>query len=95
MVTEKVYECEVRRWVDDLTTAKRVRQWVVMPVERVLQLADVSIRCAKCHGPIRLHRAGPGGVPRAHAEHRQRHPGCPLGDCFDGEFRLSPTPVEF
>ena len=81
----KVYQCEL--W--------RGSKWEVMPVEEAFVLGDVTIRCMKCHGPIRLHRAGPNGVPRAHAEHRRRHRGCPLGDCFDGNFRLSPTPVEF
>jgi hypothetical protein len=95
MANQKIYECEVKKWVNDPTTGKRVREWIVMPVERALQLADVSIRCKKCHGGIRLHKAGPNGIPRAHAEHRQRHRGCPLGDCFDGEFRLSPTALEF
>ncbi|PYV18549.1 MAG: hypothetical protein DMG21_04570 [Acidobacteria bacterium] len=90
---DKIFECEVRQWKPDPSTGKGAPLWVVMPVDKAIQLADVTIRCMKCHGPIRLHRAGPLGVPRAHAEHLRRHPGCPLGDCFDGTFRTSPTPI--
>jgi hypothetical protein len=43
----------------------------------------------KCHGRIRLHRAGPNGQPGAHAEHMRRNPGCPLGDCFNGTFHMA------
>jgi len=68
----KTFECEVGRLVDGQP------KWEVMSVEEVLSLPDPSIRCKECHGTIRLHRAGPGGVPRAHAEHRHRHKGCSL-----------------
>lgn len=95
MSDDRIYECEVKQWVNDPAFGTRVHKWVVMRVDKAMQLADVSVRCLKCHGRVQLHRAGPGGVPRAHAEHHTRHPGCPLGDCNDGEFRLSPTPVEF
>jgi hypothetical protein len=94
MARKKVFECEIKQWGNGSGAGERIMKWIVMPVEKVMDLAVKTVRCMKCHGPIRLHRAGPGGVPRAHAEHRKRHPRCPLGDCFDGEFRLSPTPVE-
>lgn len=94
MAREHIYECEIRQWHEDKTTRKRALRWAVISVEEALQLGDVIRRCKESHGPIRLHRAGPGGVPRAHAEHQKRHPGCPLGDCFDGTFRLSPNPIE-
>jgi hypothetical protein len=94
MPKEHIYECEIRQWSDDLNTGKRKLQWIVVPVDEALRLGDVIRRCKECHGPIRLHNAGPGGVPRAHPEHQRRHPGCSLGDCFDGNTRLSPTPIE-
>ena len=89
----EMYDCEVRTWETD-STGKRVLKWVSMSVEKARQRADVTVRCSECHGPIRLHSPGPKNVPRAHAEHRQRFKGCSLGDCFDGEHRRSPTPIE-
>jgi hypothetical protein len=101
-----VYECEIREWVRDPSTGKilpgemgRLKfEWRVITVEEALRRADHSVRCKACHGPIRLHRASKylwAGGPRAHAEHLKRFSGCPLGDCFDGTFCESPTPVEF
>ena len=75
MAGEDTYECEIRQWHEDKTTRKRALRWAVISVEEALRLGDVIRRCKECHSPIRLHRAGPGGVPRAHAEHQERHPG--------------------
>jgi uncharacterized protein with PIN domain len=93
-LAEKIYECEVRTWGTDPQTGKRIHAWITLSVEKARQLADVTIRCKECHGPIRLHSPGPHNIPKAHAEHRQRFRGCSLGDCFDGQNRLSPTPIE-
>ena len=103
-----VYECEVREWVRDPVTKKiaidpvtgRLKfEWRVITVEEALRRAErPSVRCKACHGPIRLHTASEflwAGGPRAHAEHLKRFSGCPLGDCFDGTFRMSTTPVEY
>ena len=84
-----VYECEVRKAITDSETGKRTLAWVVVSVEDALKLGDPIKRCMKCHGRIRLHRAGPNGQPGAHAEHMRRNPGCPLGDCFNGTFHMA------
>lgn len=88
-VADDIYECEVRKLVTDATTGKRGPAWVVVPVEEALQMGDPIRRCKSCHGRIRLHRAGPGGIPRAHAEHMRKNPGCPLGFCYSGTFSLA------
>jgi uncharacterized protein with PIN domain len=85
-MNDQIYECEVRKFVTQSDKGGRSLAWVVVPVEEALKLNDPIRRCKACHGRIRLHRAGPGGVPRAHAEHMIRNPGCPLGFCFDGVF---------
>lgn len=90
MAAEHIFECEVRQWHEDKISGKHALSWAVISVEEALKLGDVIRSCKECHGPIRLHRAGTGGTPRAHAEHQKRNPGCPLGDCFDGTFRFSP-----
>jgi hypothetical protein len=33
-------------------------------------------------------------VPSPHIEHRQRHPGCSLGDCFNGRRSLHPHALD-
>lgn len=86
---DEIYDCEVRKLVTDQVTGKRVLAWVVVPVEEALRLNDPR-RCKSCHGRIRLHRAGPGGVPRAHAEHMRTNPGCPLGFCYCGTLSMAP-----
>jgi hypothetical protein len=103
-----VYECEIREWVKDPVTKKFVEdsatgrlkfEWRLISVEEALRRADKpSVRCRACHGPIRLCKTSIyrwTGGPRAHAAHLKRFSGCPLGCCFDGTSRMSPTPVEF
>ena len=68
--------------------------WIVVPVESILNVQGLTIRCLECKGPIRLHGAGRMGKPRSHAEHKQHFPGCSLGNCFDGSHRLNPNAIE-
>src|SRR5215469_5810914 len=86
---DEIYECEIRKLVTDPNTGKRSLDWVIVSVEEGLRLIDPIRRCKACHGRIRLHRAGPGGIPRAHAEHMRRNPGCPLGFCYSGTFSFA------
>ena len=86
---DEIYECEIRKVVTDATSGKRLLAWVVVPVEEALRLNDPIRRCKACHGRIRLHKAGPMGVPRAHAEHMRKNPGCPLGFCYNGTFAFA------
>lgn len=67
--------------------------WDRIAVQVAFTRPDALVRCLECQGPVRLHRAGQSGVPRAHAEHRVGHPGCSLGHYFDGHKRIHPTPV--
>lgn len=68
-------------------------RWSVVSVESILAYPNVVRRCVECHGPVRLHKAGPSGKWQAHAENYPRHDGCSLGHTFDGTRRPNPSPV--
>jgi hypothetical protein len=60
--------------------------WQPITLDEALQLAPSRIkRCAICHGQVRAHAGTDGMV--AHFEHFKLHPGCYLGDAFDGNPR--------
>ncbi|PAJ85844.1 hypothetical protein DF011_05315 [Burkholderia ubonensis] len=67
--------------------------WRTVSVIDALTRPDRIVRCQECHGAVRLHVAGPHGVPRAHAEHRIGHPGCSLGHYYNGTPSSHPSPV--
>lgn len=69
------------------------RGWRTVSVTHALTRPERIVRCPECHGAVRLHMAGPNGVPRAHAEHRVGHPGCTLGHYFKGIRSPHPFPV--
>lgn len=69
--------------------------WKRISVATALSNPKVTVRrCLECKGPIRLHKQGRNGSTRPHAEHRERFSGCSLGDCFDGNRRPNPNPVQ-
>ena len=67
--------------------------WRTVTVTYALARPEAIVRCPECYGAVRLHTAGPRGIPRAHAEHRIGHPGCSLGHYFDGTHTPHPSPV--
>lgn len=52
------------------------------------------VRCIECQGAVVLMKAGPGGIPRAHAEHRPGHEGCSLGHYYQGVSFPHPNPIQ-
>src|SRR5450755_3254904 len=68
-------------------------KWRVVSVESLFAHPKIVRRCIECHGPVRLHKAGPGGKWPAHAENYPHHNGCSLGHTFDGRKRPNPNPV--
>jgi uncharacterized protein with PIN domain len=94
-MSEEIYQCEARLFQTDQSTGKRGLTWVKLQVLRAMQMGDrPETRCPECHGPVRLHKAGPHGVPAAHAEHMRKHSGCSLGFCFEGIRSLHPDAIE-
>jgi hypothetical protein len=72
--------CELsngKRWIPNIT----IEQALDLPPYR-------KKRCPECYGRVRAHRPGDGAPARF--EHFERHPGCSLGDCFDGNKRPHP-----
>lgn len=67
--------------------------WRRASVAAALARTSALTRCIECLGAVRLHVAGPGGVPRAHAEHREGHEGCSIGHYFSGTRSPHPNPV--
>ena len=86
MAGEYIYECEIRRWHEDVTTPKRARRWVVISVEEALQLGDVIRRCKECHGPIRLHRPARAACPERTRSIRRGIRGARWGTVTTGSF---------
>ena len=62
-------------------------KWEQIALDDALRLDSGRVkRCPECHGQVRAHKPGKDGMV-AHFEHFERHPGCYLGDCFDGRRR--------
>jgi hypothetical protein len=68
-------------------------QWRIVSVASLLAYPNIVRRCVECHGPVRLHKAGPSGKWQAHAENYPHHDGCSLGHTYDGNRRPNPNPV--
>jgi len=68
--------------------------WQPITLEEALRLNPNRIkRCPVCHGRVRADQAGKNGMV-AHFEHFQPHPGCYLGDAFDGNPRPHPRALK-
>ena len=67
--------------------------WKTVSIQTARDYPELARRCSECHGQIKIMRAGHGGAPRSHPEHYERHKGCSLGNCFDGERRPHPKQV--
>ena len=67
---EYIYECEVKRWY--VRGGEKVRDWKRVPVTEALDEKASDVRCAECHGAVRLHGRHVAHGPTPHAEHRSR-----------------------
>ncbi|WP_263356315.1 hypothetical protein [Acidicapsa ligni] len=86
-----VEEVEVKRWHG--AADSRVFGWQRMPVKEALRLQDDTFRCPECLGRVRLRAAAPEKELAERGEHFSKNPGCSLGDCFAGEKRTHPKPL--
>lgn len=69
-------------------------QWQQILVSEARMHYKPLVRCIECHGAVVLMKAGPGGIPRAHAEHRPGHEGCSLGHYYKGVSFPHPYPIQ-
>lgn len=74
---------------------KREWRWKNVPVSEAVGAAPKDVRCAYCHGAVRIHQQQVGHGPQDHVEHRSRQDseGCKGGVYFKGEHRMSSQPI--
>jgi len=91
--TERIYECEVKKQF--LVETKRVWRWVQVPVSKVYDAAPEHVRCAYCHGAVKVYKRRVDDGPQDHVEHKSRSDseGCQAGSYFQGTHRRSATPI--
>jgi hypothetical protein len=73
---------------------KREGQWHSISIEEAVASRPCRGRCPSCRGPVRAHKEGQDGKPRAHFEHRRAHRGCKLNRKHDGKERPHPDAIE-
>ena len=74
---------------------QRVKDWTEALVAEIPRENPPEVRCAYCHGAVRLHRQQVEHGPADHAEHlsRQDSERCQAGFHFQGEHKMSLNPV--
>lgn len=87
----RMFEVEVKRWHGAANS--RTFGWQRMPIKEALRLQDETFRCPECLGRVRLKYASVEKDTADRAEHYSKNVGCSLGDCFDGEKRQHPKPI--
>ena len=92
-MTERMYQCEVKKQF--VVGERREWRWVKVPVSKVYDAAKHHIRCAYCHGPVRVHKQRVEHGPQDHVEHVSRtdSAGCEAGSYYEGVHRQSANPV--
>jgi len=87
-------ECERRTLY--VRHGERVREWKRVKVTELdPTVSSRDIRCAHCHGRVRLHKQQVENGPQDHVEHYSRDDseGCPGGIYYQGTSRTSANPV--
>ena len=71
-------------------------RWKEVAVSEAIGKSGKDIRCAHCHGAVRIHQQQVAHGPQDHVEHRSRQDSenCKGGHYFKGTHRLSSQPVE-
>lgn len=70
-------------------------RWKEIAVSEAIDPEAAPIRCAYCHGRVRIHRQRVEHGPQDHVEHRSHSDseGCQGGHFFQGQHRMSSNPV--
>jgi hypothetical protein len=99
-VTEKLYECEVKRRRVSPTGRGYEPFWKIKSLEEALVDGDTEFRCKDCHGAVKLHKRNTSNGLEAHVAHKLKIDSeyCVAGGYFreaaDGRAtRLSSAPV--
>ena len=94
MPHDLMMECERRTLY--VRNGEKVGDWKRVKVADLDgSVSSRDIRCAHCHGKVRLHKQQVDHGPQDHVEHysRQDSEGCPGGIYFQGTARMSSSPV--
>lgn len=88
------YECEIK--TPYIVDGQKVHKWKPISATELDTRENRPIRCAGCHGRVRVHKQQQSDGTPDHVEHlsRQDSKGCPYGIYFDGTQRMSKHPVE-
>jgi hypothetical protein len=86
-------QCEQKKKLALTSLTKVEWHWVRVPVSLVGSSYE-AIRCAHCHGAVRMQKMNHGSLD--HVEHRSRQDSehCKGGIRFQGKHRLSLRPVQ-
>jgi hypothetical protein len=86
--------CEIRKLF--MRNGSKVAEWVEVPVRGLPSGSDGLVRCAHCHGAVRVHVQKVLHGPTDHVEHlnREDSEGCKGGHHFKGTHRMSTRPIE-
>lgn len=94
MAADLMTKCEAKR--PFIIDEKKVFKWVEVDVSQLSSGSQHGIRCAHCHGDVRVHKQQVKHGPADHVEHmsRQDSERCRGGHHFKGIHQLSQHPVE-
>lgn len=94
MSRDEMTQCEQKKQF--IIGDKRVWKWVPVPVSKLFDASPEHIRCAHCHGAVRVHKQQVENGPQDHVEHKSRQDSerCKGGHYFQGEHEISSQPVE-
>ena len=91
MPHDLMIECERRTLYE--RDGEKMWDWKRVKVADLdASVSSRDIRCAHCHGKVRLHKQRVDHGPQEHYS-RQDSEGCPGGVHFQGTYRISSNPV--
>jgi hypothetical protein len=96
MATDLMTRCEQKKEFRIANGDMELR-WMEVSASQVSGVSRDRLRCAHCHGAVRLHRQQVEHGPQDHVEHllRQDSERCRAGHYFSGgEHRMSSQPVK-
>ena len=67
---DRIYKCEIKRLF--IRNGEKRSEWKRVSVTEALATKPTDVRCAECHGKVRLHGRNVTHGPTPHAEHRSR-----------------------
>jgi len=94
MPRDMMTRCAVKRLYK--VEGKKETRWIEIAVADLPAWDEADVRCAHCHGAVRIHRQKAVEGTQDHVVHRSRADAqhCEGGHDFQGTQRMSARPVE-